>query len=818
MTVTGRYLTPDGRPLSGQVVWRAPALLTFADHDVILGGPVTVPLDEQGRFEVELPATDAPGMNPAGWSYSVAEQFAGVPQNRVFNVLLPAAAPQVDIADLAPTDPTTPNYVAVHGDSAYEIAVAHGYTGTETEWLASLVGPTGPAGSVDTVNGKTGPAVQLTAPDVGAVAATNGTATGSLALDGPTATYRPLRLQTAGVDRWQIQTDGIAETGGNAGSNLRISSRTDAGADNGVAFYLRRSDRRAGFGTTSLLGGAAVTVTGSVGVTDLATDPATGANGAQFYSKAGKAYIRQGDGAIVPITAASTSPGVFNVANYGAVGNGTTDDTAAIQAALDAAYAAGGGTVVFPGGKTYAISTFLAVRARTTIWAYGATIKAIGTVGLLRNFLTTETFAAYNGHSQIRVLGGTWDANANDGTTGTVTGMTNALNFVHARDITVRDATIRNVSSAHALEFNAVDGGRALYCRFEGFRDNSGNGSRSFAEAVQIDISVSGSSSIGDFDGTASKNILVEGCYFGASDRCGPWGRAVGSHTTRAATYYDNVQVIGCRIDGTLQEGIRGYAWRRVVISDNIITGTGLSGIKLTVPDPATAGYTLTPRTATIADNVIENNANEGAIRVEGIGAATVAATSITGNTTRNSGSVGIHCDYAPHVTITGNTVDTTSGTGILAQNGDFPTITGNTVRAAGSNAINASGAVGGTISGNTVDTTGSNFGIFAGPSGANINSSGLHITGNNITAASSAGIRLSTNTTGCTVTGNKVRKGNGTTANGISLAASATGAVIAGNDFSGNGWSASVALSVSTAAPVLDWAGGTTAPGHNRI
>lgn len=32
------------------------------------------------------------------------------------------------------------------GDSAYEVAVAGGFTGTEAEWLASLQGPEGPQG------------------------------------------------------------------------------------------------------------------------------------------------------------------------------------------------------------------------------------------------------------------------------------------------------------------------------------------------------------------------------------------------------------------------------------------------------------------------------------------------------------------------------------------------------------------------------------------------------------------------------------------------------------------------------------------------
>lgn len=69
----------------------------------------------------------------------------------------------------------------------------------------------------------------------------------------------------------------------------------------------------------------------------------------------------------------------LNVLAYGATGDGTTDDTAAIQAAIDAAEAAGGGTVFFPAG-TYSFTT-LTLPAGVTLLGSNGTLSTTATTG-----------------------------------------------------------------------------------------------------------------------------------------------------------------------------------------------------------------------------------------------------------------------------------------------------------------------------------------------------------------------------------------------------------------------------------------------------
>jgi hypothetical protein len=113
--VKGQYRGPDGRGLQGTVTFTGPGLLTFPDADLFIAGPVVARLDEFGAFSVTLPATDNEGMNPSDWSYTVKENLTGVTGARTFALLLPKDTAEIDLADVAPADPTTPTYVPVPG-------------------------------------------------------------------------------------------------------------------------------------------------------------------------------------------------------------------------------------------------------------------------------------------------------------------------------------------------------------------------------------------------------------------------------------------------------------------------------------------------------------------------------------------------------------------------------------------------------------------------------------------------------------------------------------------------------------------------------
>lgn len=210
-TVTGRFVqaildgpdaddNPDSQPISGTVTFTpsVPAVLVGAGTvpTTVLGAPIAVTLDADGSFTAKLVATDNPDTRPTGWTYEAKFTFDST-SYKAFSLSVPAGS-ITDLTLAAPT-PSTPGTVTIvneqtrlaaeaaadrsegaaaraeaaaeraeagggtggggtgaPGKSAYEIAVAAGFVGTEAQWLASLKGPAGAKGDAGS-KGDAGP-------------------------------------------------------------------------------------------------------------------------------------------------------------------------------------------------------------------------------------------------------------------------------------------------------------------------------------------------------------------------------------------------------------------------------------------------------------------------------------------------------------------------------------------------------------------------------------------------------------------------------------------------------------------------------------
>lgn len=80
-------------------------------------------------------------------------------------------------------------------------------------------------------------------------------------------------------------------------------------------------------------------------------------------SLAGQAIVSTGPTGVPAWSSAIGGLPQYSVLQYGALCDGSTNDSTAIQSAINAAQSAGGGSIILPPGKTCAISTTLAVSA-----------------------------------------------------------------------------------------------------------------------------------------------------------------------------------------------------------------------------------------------------------------------------------------------------------------------------------------------------------------------------------------------------------------------------------------------------------------------
>jgi polygalacturonase len=434
--------------------------------------------------------------------------------------------------------------------------------------------------------------------------------------------------------------------------------------------------------------GAGLTVYTTMDYTATATNNTvtTDANGRYRYYHRGIArweLVRTGSTLISLYTdTVAASASVINVKDYGATGDGTTDDTVAIQSALTAVPSTGG-KVYVPAG-TYIVSTSLFAKSATHLCGDG-----IG-VTILKRKAATQTNSSTTLTGPILTAGpsvGTAYSNGTPGSKITISDMTLDCDYTNQtatqaskgnnaiRLLYVSGLTIQRVEAINTLE-TAIEA--------------------TFSNNVLIDSNVV--SAAGKLAAVADANGIS--VYYGHATS---WGQNV-------VITHNRITDIG--VSGAFaSEGIATYDLDFVTITDNeigsIINGAGIE-INVTTA-LACVGYN-------ISDNQIHDCAGTSGFGVTAGISGTIKGMRVSNNTISNVKVCGLYINFCSGLVVEGNSVynsntvvDATYFNAIDILNSDAPNVTSNIVlfssAAAGVYGIRAFACTNGQFSDNVVKT-----------------------------------------------------------------------------------------------------------------
>lgn len=228
---------------------------------------------------------------------------------------------------------------------------------------------------------------------------------------------------------------------------------------------------------------------------------------------------------------------LINVMDYGATGDGSTDDAGSVQAAANEA---GGKVLYFPPGE-YRMGPMVHLPERVVLWGQNA--KIIKDSNTLPDRYVAFTALGGSGwYNDVTIDNLDFEGNLSNGVGVMVLWAHRARN-VQIRNIVVTDA----VHTSHCVDLQGCDGVLIENSTFSGASNATPD--RQFTECIQIDASMwNGAPAGGEpgqvYDGTVTKNVIVRGCRF---VRQGSYfaPRAIGSHSSIANRYYENILVEG---------------------------------------------------------------------------------------------------------------------------------------------------------------------------------------------------------------------------------------------------------------------------------
>ncbi len=296
----------------------------------------------------------------------------------------------------------------------------------------------------------------------------------------------------------------------------------------------------------------------------------------------------------------------FNIQDFGATGNGSTDDTVAIQKALDAAEAAGGGTVVIPAGTYMVSGTGVAAEGALHV---GSNIKIVG-------MSSSDTVIKLADHYDQKLTGLIRTVSGQVTTNVEISNLTIDGNRAHnvgeidgffcgvtpgstakCSDITLSGVTIQNCARYGFDPHEQTTNLTLTNCTAR----NNGNGFViDYCSNVIIRECKSYDNDRNGFSiATSSHDVIIQNCEAYGN---GQNGLGVNKGSDDRVWIY-NVDVSNCNFHDNGANGIEVQLSQGVTITTSTVTGNGKNGISI-----------LGSNTVIIANNEIHNNSqsNDG--------------------------------------------------------------------------------------------------------------------------------------------------------------------------------------------------------------
>lgn len=362
----------------------------------------------------------------------------------------------------------------------------------------------------------------------------------------------------------------------------------------------------------------------------------------------------------------ATQTGVNNVRDYGATGNGTTDDAAAIQRTLNAASAtvANGGVVYLPPGQ-YLLGSRLTIYSNTSLLGTGW-----GSVLRVASTITTNAGQAI---------------------------ITQGSGVIRTRNILLADFQIDGNKANVALDGTPTEAEQSCV-------------NLDFVASVTIsNLYVHDCVENGLYINNSPENVAVVGGTYADNGKAGASaGRGIAFSVSPTMFRIANTYITGNRTQGISIQGEGGQHAASFTISNNVVRNNTQDGIDLT--DNATSGSATQDifiRQWAVTGNLVQGNGRFG-IRVSENGAAVGGFRSIAqdgviaGNTVQGNGNDGIRLSTLAdgglrRVVVTGNVSSGNTGFGVVvsaatAANITDVTIDGNALLANTSGAVSDNG------------------------------------------------------------------------------------------------------------------------------